>query len=59
MSKIKFFDLPNELILRIYEYDNSYKIEYDKVVKQILCEVNIIKFYWKKKYRIRIKTFRK
>ena len=59
MSKINFFDLPNELILRIYEYDNSYKIEYDKVVKQILCEVNIIKSYWKKKYRIRIKTFRK
>ena len=54
-----FYQLPNELICKIYEYDPTLKKNYNILMVQLLKEAKIIKFYWSKKYSIRIKTYNK
>ena len=52
-----FYDLPNELIYKIYEFDLTYKSNFDNVLKQYLTEGMMFKYWWGKNYSIRVKTY--
>ena len=52
-----FYDLPKELKYKIYEFDSTYKLNFDIVLKEYLKKNEMFKFWWNKRYSIRIKTF--
>ena len=57
IMKNYFYDLPKELKYKIYEFDSTYKSNFDIVLKEYLKNNEMFKFWWNKRYSIRIKTF--